>query len=283
MIPQGKGILIWKGVNYGSLAECVQACQAMGLRWVGLKIGDAADDRYRSFPDMTQAVAAFRAAGIKIVLWHYLYGGAYGWPSPAEEARYAKGKVLAYQADAYAIDAEQEYKRPGAATYAGQFMTALQGIGVDVGLLSYRFPSYHPEFPWSTFLSGCTFHMPQVYYGPGRAIIDINRSTTELTAKRALPIVPVGRAYIGDGYGLPGPSGAEITSLLQRSVELGQPGAGAWALDFLRLHTGGAARQAAIAAFQWPGDEPPPATLEERFDYLENWMIEYGGYPGYPE
>ena len=267
----GKGIMIWKGVNYGTLTECVQACVDMGLRWVALKIGDAASTTYRSFPDMAQAVAAFRAAGIKVWLWHYIYGGIWidkagvvhvEGASPAQEAVFAKQQVSALGGDGYIIDAEREYKVYNQTYRAASFVSGIANIGVPVALCSYRFPSLHATFPWATFLTKSDIHMPQVYHGPGRGIIDLERSYSELMAKRVLPFVPVGRAYIGDGYPEPGPSADEMTQFMTHAENKGCPGISWWAMDFLKLHMGGPARQAAISAYQWADDAPPPqATL----------------------
>lgn len=263
----GKGIFIWKAKNSadGSVEEIVQACLMLGLRWAALKIGDAASIEYASFADMRQAVTAFKAAGISVWGWHYVYGGVWigkdgvvhvGGPSPVQEADFAKRWVQALGLDGYIIDAEREWKISQQAKRATKFINALTGIGCPVALSSYRFPSLHREFPWEKFLAGCDLHMPQVYWGPGRAVIDLDRSIQELSARRMLPVVPTGRAYIGNGYPEPGPGKDELDAFLNRAVERGCPGASFWALDFLYLHNGGQERSQAIADFKW-GEQPP--------------------------
>lgn len=274
----GKGIFIWKSkhIEGGDLGKIVQACTGMGLSWVALKIGDGIDVRYASFPEaMAEAVGAFRAAGIAVWGWHYVYGGLWldksgkvhvGGPSPAQEAAFAVRQVNELGLAGYIIDAESEWKLTASGVAspgqrAATFMSKLQGIGAPVALCSYRFPSYHPEFPWEAFLAGCELHMPQVYWGPGRAVNDLDRSVQELRKKKLLPIVPLGRAYIGDGYPTPGPSGEELRGFMQRAVERGCPGASFWALDFLYMHAGGEERKAAIGEYEWgsaPEPEPEP-------------------------
>jgi hypothetical protein len=267
-LPTGKGIMIWKGKTYGdgTVEAAVQACQEMGLRWVALKIGDAANTTYQSYADMPAAVKAFRAAGMKVWGWHYIYGGIWidklgvvhvEGASPSQEAAFAKSRVSALGLDGYLIDAEREYKVYSQAERAKSFMAGLAGIGVPVGLCSYRFPTLHATFPWKEFLAGCQFHAPQVYHGPLRGIIDLERSMLELRALKDLPFAPVGRAYIGDGYAEPGPSGEEINGFLGHAELKGCTGASFWALDFLWTHVGGDLRKLAIGAYAWSGDQDP--------------------------
>jgi hypothetical protein len=267
----GKGIMIWKGANYGTLSEIVKACLEMGLRWVALKIGDAASPAYASFSDMPAAVRAFRDAGISVWGWHYIYGGYWydrttaSWKtngvSPAQEAAYAVQQVSRLGLDGYMIDAEKEYKVNSPASRAASFMAGIRGIGKPVALCSYRFPSYHPEFPFAAFLAGCDYHMPQVYHSKDRAVMDLERSWNELQKIKPLPFVPVGRAYVGDGYGLPGVRPDEITGLMQWAWMKVCPGVSFWAMDFLKLHAGGAARAEAIMDFPWGKPEPEPVPV----------------------
>ncbi len=270
----GKGIFIWqsKNVEGGVLSSIVKTCQVMGLSWVALKIGDSVSTKFASFLNMPEAVAAFRAAGISVWGWHYVYGGIWiekngtvhtGGPSPAKEAAFAVRQVKELGLDGYIIDAEREWKVEKPGVRSVEFMGELKDIGVPVALCSYRFPSLHREFPWEAFLAGCEFHMPQVYWGPGRQIGDFDQSCSELLEKAKLPIVPVGRAYIGDGH--PFPTSSEITQFTQRAEDRGCPGVSYWALDFLYLHTGGFERMKAISDFKWQGriyPPPPPTPIE---------------------
>ncbi len=266
-VPNGKGIFIWQGKNFakGSVASAVNTCTEMGLTWVALKIGDRTDQRYASYPlDMINAVESFHAAKIAVWGWHYVYGGIYigtngaGVPygaTPVQEAEFATSEVARLDLDGYIIDAEKEWKVSFQRERALQFLRALN-VSVPVALCSYRFPKLHPEFPWGEFLSSdVSIHMPQVYWAPGNSATDLNRSILELTALKNLPIVPVGRAYIGDGN--PDPTPAEIDLFMKTAVQRNLPGCSFWALDFLALHAGGAARQKAIADFVWSGSTPP--------------------------
>jgi len=265
----GKGIFIWKSKHCedGSISAIVQACKSLGLNWVTLKIGDAASQFFASFSDMPAAVAAFRAAGISVWGWHYVYGGVhlkkdgtpynYG-PTPEQEASFALKQVHELQLAGYIVDAESQYKVFGQVERAKRFVAGIARIDVPVALCSYRFPSLHRELPWAEFLSIADLHMPQVYWGKGNAVSDLDRSMQQLSALKALPFAPVGRAYIGDGYASPGPDRDEIRAFLLRAVERGCLAASFWSLDHLYLHDGGPERGGAIAAFVWAGEVPPP-------------------------
>lgn len=266
-MPNGKGIFIWQGKNIakGSIQATVATCVDMRLTWVALKIGDRASPYYASYADMVAAVDAFHAAGILVWGWHYIYGGImitqtgeavpYG-ASAVQEAQFANGEVLRLELDGYIIDAEKEFKQYAQKERATSFVNTLD-VPVPVALCSYRFPSLHREFPWNEFLaSDVSLHMPQVYWGPGRSASDLNQSIAELTAIKNLPVVPVGRAYIGDGNANPTP--AEIKLFMDTAVQKKLTGCSFWALDFLALHVGGTERQQTIKDYDWPGSVPPP-------------------------
>lgn len=271
--PVGKGIFIWQGKNFagGSISTTVAACAAMKLKWVALKIGDRNSNTYASYIDMLNAVAAFHQAGIQVWGWHYIYGGIYidstgnavpYGASPTQEAQYAIGETVRLGLDGYIIDAEKQFKLYHQQERATEFMNALDaGITVPVALCSYRFPDVHPEFPWDEFLANgrVTIHMPQVYWGPGNSKTDLLSSMYQLNAIKELPVVPVGRAYIGDGNANPTPE--EITLFMQTAVDEQLHGCTFWAMDFLALHAGGSLRQKAITDFVWPDDGSLPPVV----------------------
>jgi hypothetical protein len=64
----------------------------------------------------------------------------------------------------YIIDAEHEFKQPSGASAARTFMTELRkGLpNKPVALCSYRFPSYHPQFPME-----CFFRKVRLQYAAG--------------------------------------------------------------------------------------------------------------------
>ena len=265
----GKGIFVWKEAYInpsGGFQGVVDQCIDLGLDWVAIKIGNGSSTAYASFADMPGAVKRLHEAGIKVWGWHYVTGGnGYSSIGPMNDAVFAYDQCTRLELDGYLIDAESEYKTGSDPKGRAQvYADALQGLGarMPIGLCSYRFPTLHPEFPWVEMLSVCTLHVPQLYWGPGRWLTDLNRSYSELEALKNLPFVPDGRNYVGDGYAGPTPGNetlwiqqfvAEINGFMQACKDRKYPGFTSWALDFMFLstHAGGEERYAAVKSFEW--------------------------------
>ena len=260
----------------GDLEATIAEIRRLGCTVVAPKVANG----YKAWEGLAPFVTACHAEGWLVVGWHYLYCGIYitqsgQWVttaiSPEMEAKVSADQVEALELDGFIIDAEREFKVGNQATRARRYIQALKPrVTVPIGLSSYRFPSLHREFPWMEFLNGCDYHVPQIYWNPPNPAkgfgpeAELERSCKELRAIVDLPIVPIGRAYIGDGH--PDPKPNEIAAFLGKAKEMNLPGAGFWALDFLYLHSGGKARSDAIAAFGWDGTKPPePPT--ERWEY----------------
>ena len=285
MTDFGKGTFIWQGATC-PLRQAIDACIAMGIKHVILKIGDEAHAHSRTYPDMPAAAAAFRAAGIAVWVWHYIYGGYWVDGSgeyretgvtPAREAAFALQQIKAIKPDMYVIDVEREWEQANPDKRAHRFMVALGKPECPVALSSFRFPSLHGTFPWWNFLYACNYHMPQVYWeaaghkignriksGPVEELLEC---MTQLRQLYDIPIIPVGRAYTGDGYS---PKVTEITDFLRAAKDYGCPGASFWSLDAMFTHDGGANWQTAIAGFEWGGIETPlpPKWAAAVDDYL---------------
>ena len=165
---KGKGMMIWilSRCENGDPEAIARTAQAAGLTHVLIKIANGT----RSFnldPDtgadlVAPVVQSLKARGIAAWGWHYVYGDA-----PNSEADIAIQRVRELNLDGYLIDAEGEYKDPGKDVAAADFMTRIKAgmpSSTPIGLSSYRWPTYHPEFPWKEFLEKCDVNMPQVYW-----------------------------------------------------------------------------------------------------------------------
>jgi hypothetical protein len=203
----GKGFYIWQIRNCeGGRAEAIAAkAQAANLSHVMLKIADTtfAFGFDRNNLDITAPVAnALRQRGIQVWGWHYVKGD-----DPEGEARIAVQRTKQLKLDGYVVDAEVEYKAAGKAEAARTFMTSLRnGLGpLPVALSSYRFPSFHKDFPWAAFLEQCDLNMPQVYWEQAHnADVQLQRSVIENNNSALVgyvrPIVPTGSAYGTGGW-----------------------------------------------------------------------------------
>jgi hypothetical protein len=250
MTLQGKGFFTFNLLECegGEPASILAEAQAAGLSHLIVKIADGvnASDIDASGVDFTTPVVlALRAAGIAVWGWHQIHGD-----NPEGEAAIAIERTQALGLDGYVVNAEDEYQRPGMASAARQFMsTVREALKIPIALSSYRFPNYHPELPWSTFLEFCDLHMPQVYWEQA-----YNAGAQLRESKRQCDALPNARLYIPTGvtYGTSSwnPTAEEINDFLNTAKALGLP-----AVNF---HDWGYCRKnlpllwTTIASFAWP-------------------------------
>ena len=204
-IPQGKGTFLWnvkrcdasqdKAALVGRLLEA-------GIQRVDIKIVDGATrygmDQTTGFNHTEAAIHALRNAGIEITAWAYTYGYSRDWVT--KEAQAVVQALRDYEIDIFSVDAEQEYKRENHAHYADIYCRTIRDALPDVtlGLTSYRFPEYHPKFPWGAFWPYVKFHMPQVYWiNAHNPVEQLNESIRQLKKLYDIPFVPAGYGYGG--------------------------------------------------------------------------------------
>lgn len=262
-LPKGKGMCIWiikRLVDaYGSNEAVASRLKELGISWVVLKIANGTgkynlrpiyifgrptiwiDDIIRPF------IAALRAEGIGVWGYQYIYG-----VYPDREAQTGADRYIELDLDGFVINAEHELKnKPGpASTYT--VVLRLRLPDVPIALTSYRYPSYHPAFPFESFLIEDIFHMPQVYWlGANNPAWQLNKSVDELTTISNVPVIPLGLAYSEGGY--PPPSAAEMQEFHDEVLKLELSGYAWW-----EFH---AAKQAKVLDFitshVWEGIEPP--------------------------
>jgi hypothetical protein len=226
----GKGFFIWTIVNCegGSASAIASTAADAGLSHVLIKIADGTGNYNldsKTGADLVPPVSqALRNRGIQVWGWHYIYGY-----DPVGEADKAVQRVQQLGVDAYVIDAEAEFKETGKDVAARQFMSRLRaGLpNFPVILCSYRFPSYHPQFPWKDFLDKCDYNMPQVYWSqahnPGEQLIRSVREFQGLTPSR--PLLATGSAY---KEGTWSPTSAEVIEFMQTAQSSGVSAVNFW-------------------------------------------------------
>ncbi len=257
MALAGKGFFIWqiKNAEGGNPNAIAAKAVAAKLTHVLLKIADTAYafgyDKNNN--DITTPVAeALRGRGLQVWGWHYVKGN-----DPDGEARIAIQRTKQLRLDGYIIDAEGEYKAAGKADAARTFMTALRaGLpNTPIALSSYRFPSYHKDFPWAAFLEKCDLNMPQVYWEQAHnSDVQLVRSLREFTNPELVghirPVIPTGSAY-GSGGWRSEPD--DLRRFFDKAMELGMPAANAYSWDWA-TSTGNTDLWDAVAGFDWPVD-----------------------------
>jgi len=228
-LPTGTGIYIWEAhkIFGGDVAKIVAACKEAGLRHVFLKVADGpysyppASKNYNLRP----LVDAFHAAGIEVWGWQYIYLNM-----PTQEADVAARRVKELSLDGFIIDAEVECK--GQAARAKIYCDRLRQLlpGVSIGLSSYRYPSYHGNFPWKEFRERVDFDAPQVYWEQAHnAGAQLQRSYGEFdNMTPRLPYVPTGAAYSNKGWTA---TAADIDQFIDRALEIGLSAWNFWSMQ----------------------------------------------------
>jgi len=196
---QGKGLWIWRPEhllkNYQTIEAAMEDAKSKGFSHIIPKIANGTYAYTPSTPEgakLPELVSAARSSGLKVVPWTYSYSYSLAPEITAIQSAWAH-----YGGDGFIIDAEAEYKRVAARLFAKQITTALKAsMGVPVGYSSYRFPSFHQEFPFAEFNSVADFTAPQVYWEQAHNPGDqLTRSLHEYEAMTSLPYYPVGSSY----------------------------------------------------------------------------------------
>jgi hypothetical protein len=230
MTLEGKGFFTWKIPNceHGDAKVIASHAKDAGLTHLILKIADGTmiyNGNWGESKDYTTPVVnALRAHGIKAWGWHYVYGD-----DPIGEANVAITRIRQYNLDGYVIDAEREYETSTKKIAAKKFMTQLRSACPDltIALSSYRYPSLHPQVPWTEFLEQCNLNMPQVYWMKAHNPADqLTQCVNELQTKiPSRPIVPTGAAFREFGWK---PTDAEVLEFCKKAKELNLSGVNFW-------------------------------------------------------
>ncbi|HWF33801.1 MAG TPA: peptidoglycan-binding protein [Solirubrobacteraceae bacterium] len=214
----GRAMWIWElpVSSGGSLAAIAARAKQYGVSTLFIKSSDGTSPWGQFSRPM---IAAFKAAGLRVCAWQYVYG-----QHPADEARLGAGAVRA-GASCLIIDAESEYEGRYAA--AQRYITQLRaavGANFPVGLAGFPWIDYHPAFPYSVFLGpgGAQYNLPQMYWKDIGTTVDAVYAHTYLfnrLYRRA--IYPLGQVFAN-------PPARQIIRFRQLSSAYGAQGVSWW-------------------------------------------------------
>jgi hypothetical protein len=252
--PVGKGMYIWQvsGCEGGNLDAIVATAQACGFRHILVKIADGTGAYNVSVSLPTLVSKLHQEAGIQVWGWQYIYGA-----SPIAEAKTAIEQCKQCGVDGFIVDAEGEFKQSGYGTRADAYMHYLRdNLSIPVGLSSYRFPSYHPDFPWASFRKYADFDAPQVYWQSAHNPAEqLRRSMGEFAGMiPKLPYVPTGAAYKTGILWSSTP--ADVRAFMGEAVALGLSGFNFWEWKNARALPD---VWQAICEYNFPAPPAPPA------------------------
>ena len=215
----GKSIMSWNvpAVEGGNPHMFVEALELGNFEGVALKIADGNDvhvmKSWSPWPSWgenvrKELVTALKGAGFKVFFWHFLYGY-----DPAGEARIAIEKTEEFKPDGYIWNVEGRFdSQPNAEGNARSITRAFKLAHPDVsqGLCWWALPKspvtgtqWHPIPVAKAFLEICDVGMPMMYWQGDTAADAVSYFSKSLKLWRdhvtTKPIVPIGRAYNGDG------------------------------------------------------------------------------------
>ncbi|MRS04549.1 hypothetical protein EG832_15235, partial [bacterium] len=273
MALQGKGTWIWKipqceGGNAQSIANVAKDC---GFSHVLIKIADSSYaynvNKTTGADLIPPVVDALRAKGILVWGWHYVYGY-----NPSGEAAIAISQCRKYNLDGYVVDAEIEYTQAGRDAVARSFMSQLRsGIpNTPIALSTFRWPSYHGNFPYAAFMQYCDYSMPQVYWMQAHnPVYDLTKSYKEFMAiNSSKPMIPTGPAFRESGWQ---PTPGEVKDFLDCAKSLGCTGANMYSWDDSRTLLPDVWNQ--VANYSWPAPSqpvPPSNDILDKFFAMLN-------------
>ncbi len=275
MTLEGKGFFTWKIPNCekGNAKQIAAKAKDAGLSHLVIKVADGTMIYNGTWGDSTDyttpVVSALRAQGIKVWGWHYIYGD-----NPIGEANVGIARIKQYNLDGYVIDVEKEYKDSGKKTAATKFMNQVRSAypNLAIALSSYRYPSLHPQVPWTEFLDQCSMVMPQVYWmkahNPGD---QLKRCVNEFAAKTpSRPIVPTGAAFREFGWG---PTDGEVLEFVKKARELNLSAVNFWEWSDARSGNLPGVWET-IQQYKWRSKDEPKDICEILFDALNTHNID---------
>ena len=260
----GKGFWIWKirdceGGNPDAIAA---AATSAGFTHVIIKIADGAYaynvDQVTKKDLVLPVVKALRDKGIHVWGWQYTYGAG-----PNSESNMAIQRLHQFDMEGFVIDAEHEYKEPGKDVAARTYMTKLRNAfpNMPFALSSYRFPTYHPQFPWKAFLEKVDMNMPQVYWekahNPDAQMQRVVREFKALTPYR--PVFPTGPGYKVGGWA---PTIEDTVEFMNSAKAYGLAGVNFFSWDECRAYLPKV--WDTVATYSW-NSSPVPADLSNQF------------------
>jgi len=241
-----KAIFSWNvpGVDGGDPNKFADRLKAAGIEAVYLKMANGAavfKPSIITYPtwgeNVRQAlIDALRVRGIKVIGWQFNYGD-----NPAGEADVAIAQTKRFNLDGWIFDVEGKFESNPAAVTNAYTLTLRYREGCPTTPLAFcswaqwRSPStdvlWHNEKMARAFMETCDVGMPMMYWEGSRPETAVWLLKESLRLWRNItnkPIIPVGRAYTGDG-GTINALACKAFAAEARTLKL--PGLSWWVLD----------------------------------------------------
>lgn len=250
MALQGKGFYIWKipSCEGGNVTKIASLAKAGNFTHVLVKIADGTSNyNVSNGTDLVPAlVNALRAQGIQTWGWQYVYGSA-----PASEGRVGGKRALALGLDGFVVDAEMQFEASGMSTAAQNYMIEVRKYipTMPIALSTFRYPSYHNTFPFSTFFKYIDINMPQVYWEEAHNSVDqLDKSYWEyMKLAPSIPYFPTGPTYKVGSWA---PTQKDVKLFMNQVKARSLPGVNFFSWDECRSSLGSLFTY--ISEYSWP-------------------------------
>ena len=179
---EGKWAYVWRPQNMfkGDVGRAIQELKATGTAGIAIKVSNGTY-AYDQDPLLDQMIMGCVQENISVIFWSYIYLN-----SPVLEAKAAIKMCTKYKdvCIAFLIDAEGDAKGKAkqAKLFAAELKKGLDPLEIPIALNSYRYPSLHPELPFTQLRSIGHLDIPQVYYRNTDPISNLERSYREYAA-----------------------------------------------------------------------------------------------------
>jgi hypothetical protein len=261
MTLQGKGFFIWKIPSCENGVAANIATQAANAHFSHVLVKIADGTAYSNYDSSTSTdyvpavISALRAKGIETWGWQYVYGS-----DPTKEAKVGGARAKALGVNGFVIDAESQFEKSGMSSVAKTYLVELRKAipALPVALSTFRYPSYHATFPFSTFFSYCDLNMPQVYWeGAHNADEQLLKSLQEYqNLAPTKPYIPTGPAYKVGSWS---PTTTDLSKFLSTAKTKNLPGVNFFSWDECRRDL--SADWNYIRDYSWP----PALKFQDQF------------------
>jgi hypothetical protein len=271
MSLHGKGFFIWR-IPYtenGNIDRIIETAQQADLGHVLIKVANAEDYYNYDFErniDLVKPLAnAFKQAGITVWGWHYIIG-----ENPLSEAQVSVQRIRELDLEGFVVNAEKEFKTGGMDAIATTYMKELRrnlGNRYPIALSSYRFPYYHPTFPFKEFMDHCDLNMPQVYWQDAHnPVYQLTKSIHDFQSfDPVLPIIPTGAAYPAGRWE---PTPEDVSDFLRAVQDMNLPATNFWSWEHSRRYIPEVWDE--ITNYPWSSSEPEPDIAEKYIEALNS-------------
>ena len=283
-----KTIFLWQvpAVAGGKPAEIADWLKNAGYEGVIVKVADgpwAYKPPVIGWSENLSAplVSALRARGLAVLGYGFLYGA-----NATGEADIAITQVNRYGLDGYVFDVEGQFDgRSNAEANAYAVMSRFRKscTATPAAFCSWalwRSPrsgaTWHPLPVAKAFMQFCDTAMPMVYWGGETAADALYWLTNSLAQWRQFtdkPIVPAGRAYIGDGGT---PKADALRAFEQAARENGVPGITWWSMQHAKALPEIWAQLADMAGFATVSPMPDTVSLDLWARLIDEWARTVG-------